>query len=145
MKYFTIDWWAGYQTDDDRDSRDTIDAYRQHVRDIRHRLTPELIALQETISLHDASLVRLEIRGDVAVMRLRLGNGQAIELRYAGVTHFESMQRPERSLDIGGYGDLGYDEVDVFEDGSFEHRILFASSIELHFRFATLELRISSK
>ena len=37
-----------------------------------------------------------------------------------------------------GFGDLGYDEIDVGEDGPFEHRLLFSSGIELAVRFADL-------
>jgi hypothetical protein len=143
LKYFTIDWWSGYQANEDVDPMEAIRAYQVHLRGIRDRLTPELIMLQEEVSLHDATLLSLEVRGGLCILRLTLGDGRGIELRYGGLTSLESVQKPENSLDIGGYGDLGYDEVDVCEDGSFEHRLLFASSIELRLRFATLDLQLS--
>lgn len=141
LRFFTIDWWAGYQSNDSVDPMDAVHAYQAHLRGIRDRLTPELIALQESISLHDATLLALDVRGPIAVIRLKLCDGAGMELRYSGLTSLESVQKPECSLDRGGYGDLGYDEVDVFDDGTFEHRLLFASSIELRLRFAALELK----
>ena len=81
----------------------------------------------------------------LAILKLKLAAGQTVELHYSGLSEFESLQTPARAL-MGprGYGDLGYDEIDIVEGGPFEHRLLFCSSIELRFRFASLELRTSA-
>lgn len=111
---------------------------------IRDRLTPELLALQERVSLHDSNLLALSVAPSeqLAVLTLKLTDGSQLELRYAGLIAFESVQTPDQALGgPGGYGDLGYDEIEVFEDGAFEHRMLFSSSIELRFKFTALALR----
>jgi hypothetical protein len=35
-----------------------------------------------------------------------------------------------------GFGDLGYDEQDVRDDGNFEHRLLFSIGIEVQVCFS---------
>lgn len=53
MKFFTLDWWRGFQTDDA--SNPSTD-YGRHLDAICDRLPADLLALQESISLHDAQL-----------------------------------------------------------------------------------------
>ena len=141
LNFFTSQWWAGCQSGDDGA---TIRAFEAHARTIRDRLTPELLALQEHLSLHDANLIALSVMPEMqlAALTLKLADGSDLKLRYGGLTAFETVQSPDHALGgPGGYGDLGYDEIDVLDGGAFEHRLLFSSSIELRFRFATLELR----
>lgn len=38
-----------------------------------------------------------------------------------------------------GFGDLGYDEIEVLAEDLFEHRILFSSGIEIGITFRRLE------
>lgn len=143
MKFFTIEWWADCQTDDAGHPHDAITAYRAHIAAVADRLPPALLALQETVSLHDARLLRLglSVADRTAVLELRLSDGSPLALSYAGVESFESTQAPEHAFPGPGYGDLGYDEVDVLSDGRFKHRLLFATSIEFRLVFRSLELR----
>ena len=49
---------------------------------------------------------------------------------------------PEKGLPgPHGYGDLGYDEVDVLEPGLFEHRMLFSTGITLSIHHREFHLR----
>lgn len=142
MKFFTSEWWSGCQRGNN--GGDAFAACRAHVDAIRERLTPELLALQERLSLHDANLIALRITPETrtGVIRLILADGRELELRYSGLSAFESVQTADNALEgRGGFGDLGYDEVDVLDDGSFEHRMLFSSSIEMRFRFSALKLQ----
>jgi hypothetical protein len=43
----------------------------------------------------------------------------------------------------GGYGDFGYDEIEVIGPAQFEHRILFSSGIRLVIRFAKLSFTVT--
>ncbi len=40
-----------------------------------------------------------------------------------------------QGLFSGGYGTHGFDEVEILKDGSFEHRMLFSSGIEIAIQF----------
>lgn len=140
MKYFTIEWWSGCQTGDDGHA---VERYQAHAASIRSRLSPELLSIHEGISLHDATLISLRIISDhrEAVLRLQLPTNRQIELRYKALSGFDSLHMPSMALGgPGGFGHLGYDEIDVLADNTFEHRLLFSSSIELRFRFAAIEL-----
>jgi hypothetical protein len=141
LKFFTSTWWSGCQAGD---GGDALRQWQAHAASIRDRLPAALLALQETTSLHDATLQSLTVGGDppAAVLKLRQYDGALLELRYGGLLEFESVQTPEQALGgTGAYGDLGYDEIDVVSEGVFEHRILFSSSIELRFRFRRVELQ----
>jgi hypothetical protein len=66
---------------------------------------------------------------------------QRLILLYTGVDRFEGFAAPDVYLrGPGGFGDLGYCEVDVLESGSFEHRLLFSTGIELIVEFRGFEL-----
>ncbi|HWX42575.1 MAG TPA: hypothetical protein VN345_15600 [Blastocatellia bacterium] len=50
---------------------------------------------------------------------------------------------PDKGL-VGpnGFGDLGYDEIEVLDGGMFEHRLLFSSGIELAIMFEEFRLEV---
>ncbi|MBN9522726.1 hypothetical protein J0H58_30110 [bacterium] len=52
MRFFTLNWWRGCQTGDA--SNPCADSGR-HLDAVRARLPADLLALQESISLHDAA------------------------------------------------------------------------------------------
>ena len=74
--------------------------------------------------------------------------GRIIVLTYSGVRNLSTTADPEQGLQGShGYGDLGYDEVELLPDGAVEHRLLFSSGIELtvqfdHFRLAYRDIAI---
>jgi hypothetical protein len=72
-------------------------------------------------------------------------NACRIAITYSGVSAFYSTSDPDKSLmGPGGYGDFGYDEIEVLGSGLFEHRIIFSSGVELGFRFTALSFEVSS-
>jgi hypothetical protein len=125
-------WWCGVQTGE---GADPFAAYATHLAAIRDRLPPDLLATEESISLHDTRL--RELRLSVAQGSLSLGldnctGDERLTLVYTGVERFESSADPEVGLGgPAGYGDLGYWEVDVLPDDAIEHRLLFSTGIEL--------------
>jgi hypothetical protein len=140
MRYFTLAWWCG-----EGERGGPRFEYELHLEFIRDRLPPDLLATQQTVSLHDARLRTLVVAPSVATVRLTLeshdGNEQ-FTLSYSGVELFESAADPAVGLrGPHGYGDFGYDEVDVLPNGTFEHRMLFSSGIELRVVFVGFELR----
>jgi hypothetical protein len=144
MKFFTIDWWIGLQ---DFANDDPLPRFRKHLETIRERLPSGLLALQETVSLHDANLRLIDYSAQENSLILILdgvdgtGGLRQFTLRYYEVASFRTSADSERGLPGPyGYGDLGYDEPDITPDGKIEHRLLFSSGIELQMIFRNFEL-----
>ncbi len=54
---------------------------------------------------------------------------------------FRSIANPNKGFAGSfGYGDWGYDEVDIMDDGTFIHRVLFSSGIEFEILFSGFKL-----
>ena len=53
MRFFTMAWWCGVQTGD---GGDPSAAYAAHMAAIRDQLPPDLLATEESVSLHDTRL-----------------------------------------------------------------------------------------
>jgi hypothetical protein len=135
MKWFTMRWWAGEQ------DQDPLQSYQEHLAQVSNRLPPDLLALSERGVLHDANLTLLSARGGSAVLLLvarSQGPGRTrLELHYDGVTSLETSCDPKYTLPgPSGYGDLGYDELDIDHEGLFVHRFLFSRGIEFELHFA---------
>lgn len=142
VRYFTLAWWCGTELED---GPDPGAEYARHLETIRDRLPADLLATQESVSLHDSRLRTLVVTPASGTVQLALESHDGAErfiLAYRGVELFESTADP--AVGLGGpygYGDFGYDEVDVLPNGAFEHRMLFSSGIELRVVFAGFELR----
>lgn len=145
IRFFTIQWWCGIQGGDFH--VDPADSYRSHLATIRDRLPEGLLALQESVSLHDGRLRELQHAPSNATLRLLIdgddsnGGLRRFTLYYRDVTLFRSIADPCLGLPGPcGYGDLGYDEADMDDNGELIHRILFSSGIEFHVQFKGFEL-----
>jgi hypothetical protein len=113
----------------------------------------EIARFLDDISLHDATLRSLDV--DVVARRLDMqlngfkyvppgveGCRRSISLSYLRLRGVTTTDDPTRSLPgPDGFGDLGYDEFELMADGSFEHRMIFSSGIEIQIRFE--EMRFS--
>jgi hypothetical protein len=143
VRFFTASWWCGAQNDK---NGDPTAGYATHLETIRDRLSPDLLATEESISLHDTRLRDLRLRIPESTLSLILDSYAGDEqfyLLYSGVERFESVADPE--IGLGGpfgYGDLGYCEVDILPCGAFEHRLLFSSGIELVVVFRGFRLQL---
>jgi hypothetical protein len=139
MRFFTMAWWGG-----DHKGDDAMAAYAQHLAAIRDRLPPDLLATQESVSLHDSRLRELRLMAKDGSLRIALDSYRGDErftLVYSGVARFESFADPDVNLGgPGGYGDLGYCEVSVLPSGLFEHRLLFSTGVELVVEFSGFQL-----
>ena len=150
MKFFTIEWWSGEIEDD---HMDVFDRYREHIEEILPELTEDHCRLVDEVTLHDARLRSLSgDYSDASIVLSLDGSGydestksyfqRRFELRYGGVLSVCSDADPEKGLPgPHGYGDLGYDEVDVLEPGLFEHRMLFSTGITLSIHHREFHLR----
>jgi hypothetical protein len=151
MKYYTFKWWA-----DEEDADHAIaGSYPAYLERIVPELPPDLQRLAKKCCLHDAALTRLELSipdgklvlellGDHYDESLPSSYARRFRLTYLGVSSFTSTADPHRTLGgPGGYGDLGYDELEVTSPGCFEHRMLFSTSIEFAIRFSGFVLDYS--
>ena len=145
MRFFTMAWWCGSQTGD---AGSPWAAYAAHVASVRDRLPPDLLILEESVSLHDARLRELRVMFAQGTVSLGLdsdGGGERLTLIYSGVERLQSTADPEVGLGgPAGYGDLGYGEVDALPGGAFEHRLLFSTGIELAVVFRGFRLQRAS-
>jgi hypothetical protein len=139
MKFFTMKWWSGEA------EHDANEEYQAHWRNLT-RIPPALRRLEEDVGLHDAHLLRMEngLRGELLLILSRLdgqGRRSPLTLKYLDVASMVITSDPGVGLSgPHGFGDLGYDEIDIGADGLAEHRILFSSGIEISVRFRDLVL-----
>ena len=150
MKYFTLDlWFADQDLDSDADpSFEALQRYKAYLASVIEKLPVDFVVMLETICIHDANLRELQVNIEQHQVTLRLdaGNitireGRKVKLHYTNVSSLTSTSDPEKGLaGPNGYGDLGNDEIEVLEDGEYEHRILFSSGIELNIRFRDFHL-----
>ena len=148
MKHFTIQWWSGEL----EDQMDAFRAYEAYIDGAKHEFLPELRRLLDEVSLHDSRLRRLHLALETKELVIELdGYGPnedhqsyhalTIRLAYFGVESFESLANPDVGLPgPHGYGDLGYDEIQVLRPGLFQHRMLFSTGIEFAATFTGFQL-----
>lgn len=136
MKYFTHEWWIGAQKGvyENRHA-----AYADHVGRIRNQVPEVLLELQG--KLHDALITSVFCNAEEQRLTLcldgdREGELMLMQLTYLGLKAFSITPNPGLGLDKDyGFGQLGYDEVDVDSTGVLVHRLLFATGVEVEIRF----------
>ena len=149
MKFFTIEWWSG----DVENQMSVFDEYSEHIERIRSQLQADHMVLLNDVSLHDSHLTNLAVScaDDSLVIELdgygfdvstNSHFGRYFSLIYDGVVSFVSTADADKGLPgPHGYGDLGYDEIDILDSGVFEHRMLFSSGIVLKVKHRKFALR----
>jgi len=157
MRFFTMEWWGGFQQSrsDDRPKTGASDddipkQYQAYFESIRDKLPSAVAALNEA-NLHDSTLDLLRVNPSASRMELRVkmcdwtGAAGAFTATFEGVQEVRFFSDPEQSLPgPGGFGDLGYWEIDLAEDG-YEFRALFSTGIEMAVRFSAVTTSISSE
>ena len=134
----TIEWWAG------DDPADRVAEYSSYLQSIWSQL-PISIQQLSRIPSHDANLRRLHL--DTLTRELTVdfdlfgSTGRTLRLRYLAVQSYMSTGAPDEGLaGPSGYGDLGYDEVDVEPMAGFVHRMLFSNGIEIEIMFTDVQI-----
>ncbi len=148
MKFFTMEWWLSCQRPGPR--RDAAGEWRRYFEQIRPRLPASVMTLVET-NLHDASLRDLHISvADAKVVMLFDGiawdeNVSRRRLTFTGTSAMQFSVDSKNGLDpLAGFGDFGYWEIDVCDEG-FEYRGLFSNGIELLLRFQDVAIEDYAK
>jgi hypothetical protein len=153
MKHFTIQWWSG----EIQDQMPAFRAYEAYLAGVRKDFPPEICRLLDEVSLHDSRLRRLHVISEKKEVLIELDGcgydeGQQlyhdlkIKLAYGGVSSLESLADPDVGLaGPHGYGDLGYDEIEILKPGLYQHRMLFSTGIELAVTFTGFQLTHARK
>lgn len=150
MKYFYI------SPDGDID-RDIMQSYEDYIKQVYAKFPSAVKVLADhedetgSVSLNDATVMGLNIDLALRIIKLTMagdyqggprGHGQrTFHLFYRGVQGFSGCCQPWNvgpSLD--GYGDHLFNEFEVLADDRFEHRMLFATGIEVAIQFQDLDL-----
>lgn len=151
MKYFTMERWiADQDLDSEHDPYEPLRAYRAYLTSVHEQLPSDFRRMLAEVCIHDAALLELNV--DLAnhrvILRLNAGDvtmreGRRVQLTYEGALTFTSTADRTSGLPgPHGYGDLGNDEIEVLPDGTFAHRMIFSSGIELDVRFATFRFDV---
>ena len=130
-----------------------IVAYRRHFEAIRKSLPPGVLLLTEGETLHDASVISLEVDAAASSLSLelrgwdhRFRKARFLALSYEDVRNISISAPADRPLPgPPGFGALGYWEFDVDSPGFFKHCMLFSTGIELAVRFAQFAYTVSSR
>lgn len=144
MKFYTLEWFRG-----DRDSDNLGDtAARSYFQALKPRLTDSMRAFIDAVNLHDAHLERLDFSTEHAGLTLvfdelfwdfarNCGSRRPLFIKYGSVSAFSLLPFTQAVTvrHSPPHDDLLGDEIDVFAEGIFEHRMVFASGTELHIRF----------
>jgi hypothetical protein len=109
------------------------------------------------IAITDGALTQVAL--DFASSRLRLEFGAAeikdgslgwkiisyrAALTYVGIRSLLSGSEPGYGLPgPAGYGQMGFDEFEVLDDGLFQHSLLFSSGIEIAVTFTDITVELA--
>jgi hypothetical protein len=143
MRYFTRAWCAGECPDEEAAA--VVAAYEQHLDEISPHLTPELHALSR-ISLHDAHFKAVDFDQPMRQLRLvlRCGDRQVgyfdLSLRYDDVTIVDKTPKGIVALANDPRAEVLYDEVGLFGEAHFEHRLILWPDGEVALQFSALTL-----
>ena len=148
MKYFTRGWHSGEL--DDAETERLPAAYRSRVEQLRSKMPRDIAELSATC-LHDSLIDRVVWDPQKRILRMELvcktdAEGCfGLSLEYEGVKIGKQylVLLAERARDRRT--EILENEVDLDDDGSWVHRILFWPTSEVSIWFASLKLRRSAR
>lgn len=141
MKYFTYSWWKEGQDPDFNTSLlvKPISDYKNYFRSIETSLPANLREFFKAYTYHDATVKKIEIGMLKRELRLSMylypikpdaSKGEEVSgvITYRSVSDAAVNNSDQPALPgTPGLGDLGYDEIELFETGELQHRLLFSS------------------
>lgn len=148
MRYFTREWADGLLSDEETDR--ASDAYRARLAEVRPLLPPGAGELADA-ELHDAvidlvawapharRLVVSWVAGDLQLGYVEVGSV------YTGVTLGPEAVEALCDLARDRAAELMYDEVDLADDGSLRHRLLFWPRHEVVVEFTDVQVTVDPR
>lgn len=150
MKHFTRGWHAGELSDEECAA--AAEAYAHRLHTIDSRLTPALRTLAHEVCVHDAIVERViwspgekELLVALVTYEPEGRSHRAVELVYSGAMLSEQRLEMLRVLANDRRTEVLAHEVDVDDDGTFAHRLIFAPEGELTIGFVTLRLVVDDR
>ncbi len=144
MRWFTRAWVDGDVTEEESERRTS--AYEAHIAHLRSFTGNGAEQLLDAVNLHDALLRSwryepgVELLLEVTIGDLQVGY-EDVHLQYGGAEIDEATAQVLENLHDGEGGEMLYDEVDVTQDGRYEHRIIAWPSGEMAIRFHDVRLQ----
>ena len=147
MKFFTRKWAEG--SCDENDSRMVPACYDEYLLGISNLLPRRVLDFVREVNLHDGLFqgVVLAPHTSRLAMKIRCGDLHVgyfdVNLEY---TKLALLDRMIQELDVvvnNAATEILYDEIDVFQDSVFEHRLLCDPTGELVIRFGSFSFSTS--
>lgn len=131
-----MDWWVGIQNGsaDLEELSGPSKAYEEFFNDLSEHLPRSIADFHRAISLHDGRLINVTVNMPQRMLMLavEMANGRTVGLLYLGLRGYEIEADDPRSLPgPAKFGDIGYTEFSLGEEGEFVHSWIFSSGIEM--------------
>ena len=151
MQWMTMAWWRG------ETPQESAAGYWKHFDAIRDRLPKNLRRFHEEVTLHDGKITCFNIDFERKTVEIELlgyewqpGKLPDSECRwnliYNNVQFLKTIADPDGGLGgPSGFGDLGYDELDVTIEGVVIHRMVFSTSVEMAIGFRSMKFEKTSR
>jgi hypothetical protein len=153
VKYFTPDLLAECRSSDPGVAdaaaakwQRRAEAYRKRIKELHPRLPPGIRKLMRSVTLHDASVVAINLAEERGRTRFFLtleldgkGRRAGIQLRYDMAKPLNVVFHEPNAAEGTALFAL-YDEFDVAPDGTPAHSILMTGGVEIRVRFTNLHM-----
>ncbi len=146
MKYFTKEWC--FSKLDDQEIEHRLKSYRDYIQDIYKKLPFVLKILVQNINLHDGKLEVVFFNKDEKILMLKgifgdlESNYFILEIKYMSVCNLsvDLLASVFKNQEL----EILSDEIEVFAENLFSHRILFSTQKDIDIQFEDIEVKIQS-
>jgi len=128
MKFFTPQWW----NDTERIDSGPFRAYDKHLDPIREELHQRGCYFDRA-RLHDSSIDTVHVSDGMAeIIGIKYHNGKPFSILYHECELMTiDMHHGYDQAGPTGFGQWGYDEMDITGEGLVEHRIITSTGMEV--------------
>jgi len=147
MKYFTIDNWMH----DEGPLSGTTKQYENYFLSIKKKLPKKLQEFYEKYNFFDGTIVNLsmDLLRKEGKLKMFIYDNQEVDEHEAHLFFknlhlcvFKTNLQKHVNGPLDGFGDIGYDEIELLNDSRWELRLLFSTGIELEVQFEDFDFEI---
>jgi hypothetical protein len=146
MKYFTLDWCSGKLSD--KETNRVYENYSKYINNIYKELPFTIKILAKNINLHDGIINEIIFYSQNHELIIKCICGDLslgyynITLKYLNVSNLNGDKIKE--CFNGKQIEILYNEIELFENKYYSHRILFNKVGEIEILFNNLELKLAN-